>query len=774
MPSLSEIQEDIIKAEITNSDEPDTRLNDEAEASQVEILKQETSRYEDQEFDEELKINDETHTKGNYKRSVCSRPTLLEFSPQLVAPLREAADAAQLANKLHMQRLMLAQGEVDDALSTARLNTTHCLGETRHWVINMAEQASFIHDTLLRELEAALTVASAVSNSEADALLWDDVRRQAKSASVAHYSLRDEAVSWCADAIQSENGEEGETKEGVLMFQRHIEDLTKKCQGVMEEAIHSITVGERVIYLHTLAAERIMRSLAFAWKLCNWAQGMMRWGFGKWWCSYVKPNTKDKLKEISGMFMDKFVQKSKQIATRNSLHRWQVKMREGALGDKITGNKGEYDHAQMMLTIVSSKMAAVRQIVTTFNHLRFVDDGRAEMIPLMVGEWVRKTKQAQIDLAKNSIEAHIEKQHSMSKEQGLAIMKHVIGAAMHRTIYQVLAVWCGYASVGKLYMHFEMESKVDAATNLSRVRMRVLRNWTTNEFRYLLEVWKINLTIDMQPEWHKKNTVNKMLLRTERWRKLFVRWQVAIERKAAIALSMSVVNWERKVVDARKLEVENLVVSQIGLLQARFHAAEALALSTGDEALQGWKMLWEDERNELKSELDRVGEMYRDAMGEMGHVMISTRETVQVEKKKVEAAKVEATSINNKLENEKREINTALYMSGQARMNGGAKALRLSLNRWDANNKKRCLWCMKINYERESCDVGAMLCYKQLMREWAKQLISSVRRVRDSKVRRVVHNWRLHKYKMLLAEMRLVNTQLRDANAHLMRTISDE
>jgi hypothetical protein len=108
------------------------------------------------------------------------RPGLLDFSPELVAPLKEAANAAQLANSMHMQRLELARAEISDATNTAREDTQACIEETREWVIKLAEQASFIHDTLNRELEAALTVASAVSDSEADALLWDDVRRQAK------------------------------------------------------------------------------------------------------------------------------------------------------------------------------------------------------------------------------------------------------------------------------------------------------------------------------------------------------------------------------------------------------------------------------------------------------------------------------------------------------------------------------------------------------------------------------------------------------------------
>ena len=162
------------------------------------------------------------------------RPTLLHFSPEIVQPLREAKEAAQLANSMHMQRLQTARGDVQDGVLIARQESMRDVEETKEFVIRMAEQASFIHDTLLRELEAALTVASAVSDSAADALLWDDVRRQARSASVAHYSLRDEAVAWCAGASSVEGAAGGF---GVAAFTHNMEGLVARVEGVMEEVI---------------------------------------------------------------------------------------------------------------------------------------------------------------------------------------------------------------------------------------------------------------------------------------------------------------------------------------------------------------------------------------------------------------------------------------------------------------------------------------------------------------------------------------------------------
>ena len=159
---------------------------------------------------------------------------------------------------------------------------------------------------MLRELEAALTVASAVSDSAADALLWDDVRRQARSASVAHYSLRDEAVAWCASAHSYVEGELAhQDKVGVLRFQENMDQLVERCEGVMEDAVHSICVGERVIYLHTLAAERIMRSLAFAWKLCNWAQSELRWALSAWWVACKKPDLGSMKVEMAVELLDR-------------------------------------------------------------------------------------------------------------------------------------------------------------------------------------------------------------------------------------------------------------------------------------------------------------------------------------------------------------------------------------------------------------------------------------------------------------------------------------
>ena len=50
----------------------------------------------------------------------------------------------------------------------------------------------------------------------------------------------------------------------------------------MDEAVHSISVGERVLTLHTQAAERVLRSLAFAWKLANWSQAELLWAIALW------------------------------------------------------------------------------------------------------------------------------------------------------------------------------------------------------------------------------------------------------------------------------------------------------------------------------------------------------------------------------------------------------------------------------------------------------------------------------------------------------------
>lgn len=130
-----------------------------------------------------------------------------------------------------MQRLDEGRDLVTSSVFVARRETVSCVDETREWVIKIAEQASFVHDTLLRELEAALTVASAVSDSAADALLWDDVRRQARSASVAHYSLRDEAVAWCADSANSRGG-----CFGVSSFEDNMEGLVARVEALPARA----------------------------------------------------------------------------------------------------------------------------------------------------------------------------------------------------------------------------------------------------------------------------------------------------------------------------------------------------------------------------------------------------------------------------------------------------------------------------------------------------------------------------------------------------------
>ena len=143
------------------------------------------------------------------------------------------------------------------------------------------------------------------------------------------------------------------------------------------------------------------------------------------------------------------------------------------------------------------------------------------------------------------------------------------------------------------------------------------------------------------------------------------------------------------------------------LIQARFAGAEALALSTGDEALLGWRKLWDDERQELHSELARITSLYERAVEQVNLAEKAKSEARRTATAQVAKASDSAESKVAALAAENKQSRAALYAQSQDRIFGGVKSLCRTLKRWADAMLKRCLWAIKMNTDRHFADEGA-------------------------------------------------------------------
>ena len=181
-----------------------------------------------------------------------------------------------------------------------------------------------------------------------------------------------------------------------------MEGLVGRVEGVMDEAMHSITVGERVIGLHTQAAERVLRSLAFAWKLANWSQGELLWAMTLWRDSQPVP-------DHSGLDRSRAVKRLTWILNRwnqRSMHKCLMRMKQSIYG--MLSERGQAEaHTKLEADlenscILTAKLSAGKMMLNLRDFFKLLESGW-ENVPSGIERWFRASQKAQGDQQQQEI-----------------------------------------------------------------------------------------------------------------------------------------------------------------------------------------------------------------------------------------------------------------------------------------------------------------------------------------------------------------------------------
>jgi len=427
---------------------------------------------------------------------------------------------------------------------------------------------------------------------------------------------------------------------------------------------------------------------------------------------------------------------------------------------------------QTSFIVATSKVAALRQLCHTYNHMLYLNEGWDEA-PAMIRNWREESMRHENRDQESQIFHHILNHDRLSKKQALKIVRNVIAAMRNRELHQAIAAWGRNADCGDLYRQVNQKSKVKGLRGLAKLRDHIIFMWENAEARRAWKAFYTGWRDAVEPELQRQAKLNKMLLQVERWRKIFVVWNAQVVRARSIELSCAVVRWSDKSNETRRTTHEAAAMKRMDLIQARFAGAEALALSTGDEALKGWRKLWDDERQELHSELSRITSLYERAVGEVNAAERAKAETRRNSSQLVAKALDVAESKVKTLMVDNRQAQTALYAQSQDRLFGGVKCLRRTIKRWADAQMRRCLWGMKMNADRHFNDEGAKVCYTQIMRQWAKQLTMAVRHVQIRQLKQLVTEWRLNRHVAVVMDTARVNHDLANSNRALLQTMYD-
>ena len=195
--------------------------------------------------------------------------------------------------------------------------------------------------------------------------------------------------------------------------------------------------------------------------------------------------------------------------------------------------------------VATSKVAALRQLCHTYNHVLYLNQGWDEA-PALLRIWREASMRAINHSQETQIFHHILNHDRLSKSQALKVIRHVVAAMRNGACHRAIAVWGRNADCGDLYRKFNQRSKVKGLKGLAKVRDHVIFMWENAALRVVIKSLYTAWRDAVEPELQRQAKLNKMLLQVERWRKIFVVWQASIVRGRSIELSRAVVRWADK------------------------------------------------------------------------------------------------------------------------------------------------------------------------------------------------------------------------------------
>ena len=127
-----------------------------------------------------------------------------------------------------------------------------------------------------------------------------------------------------------------------------------------------------------------------------------------------------------------------------------------------------------------------------------------------------------------------------------------------------------------------------------------------------------------------------------------------------------------------------------------------------------------------------------------------------------------------KLGHQNQDTQAASYVQQNTRRKGAVRSFQRIFVHWQEASTGRVFAAMRVNYERELCDVGAKECYRKLMEQWANSLLRVLRHIQMRAMHLAVNNWRFGRRLEKIMSLQSASDELHDANRNAMRSFMAE